>query len=457
MRWKYFAFAIGLSCFVLGASSPAEMKVACERNRPEEASPEFRFREVPPPAADDDGAKAKLWIAEGRRDPNSGDLESLVDGRVPSEEDEPRENFFFAAGTEGGRVVLDLGSAIEVREVRTYSWHPNARGPQVYKLYASGGTAEGFDERPGKGVDPAARGWRLLATVDTRPKEDRGGGQHGVRISESGGALGTYRYLLFDASRTEGDDPFGNTFYSEIDVVGPRAPAALAKPRERPEPIAVEAEGGKYRIEIDASETPDLAEWAKEELAPVVRVWYPKIAELLASEGFTAPARVRIAFRAGMGGVAATSGARIQCAASWYRANLKGEAKGSVVHELVHVVQQYGSARRARRDAAPPPGWLVEGIADYIRWFLYEPETRGAEVSRAMLPRVRYDAGYRVSANFIRWVTETYDREIVRKLNAALREGRYRAELWKDSTGRTLEELGDEWKKSLEKRLSAGG
>ena len=31
--------------------------------------------------------------------------------------------------------------------------------------------------------------------------------------------LGNYRYLLFDISATENDDPFGNTFYSEIDVV----------------------------------------------------------------------------------------------------------------------------------------------------------------------------------------------------------------------------------------------
>ena len=29
------------------------------------------------------------------------------------------------------------------------------------------------------------------------------------------------------------------------------------------------------------------------------------------------------------------------------RQNLNGEAKGAIVHELVHVVQQYGRARRA--------------------------------------------------------------------------------------------------------------
>lgn len=37
---------------------------------------------------------------------------------------------------------------------------------------------------------------------------------------------------------------------------------------------------------------------------------------------------------------------------------------GMVVHELTHLVQRY-----------PPgsPGWLVEGIADYIRAKYFEP------------------------------------------------------------------------------------
>ena len=34
-------------------------------------------------------------------------------------------------------------------------------------------------------------------------------------------ALGRYRYLLFDISRTESDDDYGNTFYGEIDVIAP--------------------------------------------------------------------------------------------------------------------------------------------------------------------------------------------------------------------------------------------
>jgi hypothetical protein len=27
------------------------------------------------------------------------------------------------------------------------------------------------------------------------------------------------------------------------------------------------------------------------------------------------------------------------------------------------------------------PGWLVEGIPDYIRWFQYEPQSHGADAS----------------------------------------------------------------------------
>jgi hypothetical protein len=99
------------------------------------------------------------------------------------------------------------------------------------------------------------------------------------------------------------------------------------------------------------------------------------------------------------------------------------------------------------------PGWLVEGIADYIRWFLYEPETHGADITRRNLSRARYDGSYRVTGNFLNWVTGKYDKNIVQKLNAAAREGRYTGDLWKKNTGRTVEELGEEWKKTLEKKL----
>src|SRR5258706_11488474 len=197
----------------------ADVKPIVEHNTGDQATPDFKFKTIPAPAKDDAAAKAKFTIVEGVKDDNGGDPDKLNDGKLPNEEDQPAENFFFNAGTEGGRLALDLGSAINIKQVNTYSWHPKTRGHQVYKLYATDGDAKDFSAAPKKGTDPEKAGWKLIASVDTRPHAAEGGGQYGVSIADAADALGKYRYLLFDMSRTESDDEFGNTFYSEIDVV----------------------------------------------------------------------------------------------------------------------------------------------------------------------------------------------------------------------------------------------
>ncbi len=457
MRLRSILVVAALAAIMLAAASQAEVKVTAERN--ESAGPDFKFKNAPPPSRSDAAGKAKLTIADGRRDRNGGDLEKLNDGKIPTEDDQPAENFFFAAGSEGGRLLLDLGAPTQIKQVNTYSWHPNTRGPQLYKLYAADAKADSFKPRPAPGADPVTSGYTLIATVDTRPKQGAGGGQYAVSISDPDGVIGTYRYLLFDISRTEADDPFGNTFFSEIDVVAPGDPVVAAAPAiEPPGEIRreiVEADGAKYRITIETTEAPDLTEWVRKELAPVVKQWYPKIVQMLPGDGYEAPASVTITFSASMRGVAATGGTRIRCAARWFRGQLQGEAKGAVVHELVHVVQNYGRARRTNPNATRTPGWLVEGIADYIRWFLYEPHTRGAEITERNIARARYDASYRISANFINWVVETRDRDIVRKLNAAAREGRYVEAMWKEYAGDGLQQLNTAWKADLQKKIAA--
>lgn len=180
---------------------------------------EFKFRSVPSPAKDDAGAKSKFVLVVGELDSNSADLSALTDGMVPTNEDQPAANVFFNAGGTGGRFRMDLGSVIEIAQVNTYSWHPNTRGPQVYLLYASDGSDSKFNAEPNGTTDPTTAGWKLLATVDTRPKQGQGGGQYGVSINDPNGALGKYRYLLFDIVATEMEDDWGNTFYSEVDVV----------------------------------------------------------------------------------------------------------------------------------------------------------------------------------------------------------------------------------------------
>jgi hypothetical protein len=445
---------------LVATNARSEDLVTVDRIDSADATPGFEFHQVPRPSRNDAAAKATFQIVDGRVDSNSGGLATLNDGKLPTEEDQPQANFFFAAGTRGGRLSADLGASAELREVNTYSWHPAERAPQVYRLYASDGQAALFNPAPKAGTDPETCGWKLLAKVDTRVGQANPdqGGQNGVRIAAPGDKnLGAFRYVLFDIAPTTDAGAFGQTFYSEIDLVTAQGPAPEPIPAPTPgEGQEILALDNGTKITIDTSETPGLREWTHQTLAPVVREWYPKLVQLLPSEGFTAPKKVTIAFKAGMSGVADTSGTYVRCAAPWFQANLKGEAVGSIVHELTHVVQQYGRVRR-QAGAERNPGWLVEGLTDYIRWYHYEPQSKGAEIGRRQLERARYDGSYRVTGNFLNWVIEHHDRDLIQKLNTAMREGRYREKLWQDITGQSVQDLGAAWKKDLEKKLGPAG
>ena len=203
----------------LSLTAHAQVRVTVDHNPNATSNSAFKFKSVPSPSKDDAAAKAAILLIEGAIDGNGADLSALIDGALPTEEDEPAKNFFFDAGTGGGRFRMDLGSVIEIAQVNTYSWHPNTRGPQVYKLWASDGTDPKFNATPKSNIDPATCGWKLITVVDTRSKEGSDGGQFGVSITDSHGSLGKFRYLLFDCYVTETADEYGNTFYSEVDVV----------------------------------------------------------------------------------------------------------------------------------------------------------------------------------------------------------------------------------------------
>jgi hypothetical protein len=161
---------------------------------------------------------------------------------------------------------------------------------------------------------------------------------------------------------------------------------------------------------------------------------------MLPSEGFVAPDQVTITFKKDYNGVAAAGGTRITCSVKYYKDH--PDDLGSIVHELTHVVQRY--PRRGTR-----PGWLVEGIADYIRFYNYEPVKARPNPNPA---RAKHTDSYRTTAHFLNWAQEKYDKQLVVKLNTDCREARYSEDLWKQYTGKTLEELGAEWKESLPKR-----
>lgn len=192
----------------------------------------------------------------------------------------------------------------------------------------------------------------------------------------------------------------------------------------------------KYPVEftVNASDAPELKDWA-ERAARVCERAYPMINDELSSDGFKPPHQVTMTLKRDYNGVAATAGTRITGSVRYFQAH--PDDIGAMVHETVHVVQRY----RTRNN----PGWLVEGIADYIRFFKHEPEKLG----RINPQRAKYNGSYRVSAAFLAYLTEKYDPHIVRKLNQMLREGEYREEVFKAWTGKTLPELDAEWRESL--------
>jgi hypothetical protein len=228
---------LGLSGFMVGcAASTGQVTTTVAHNSVDKSTPAFVFNNnVPSPVAVDSVPAAKFTIVDGEQDPAGADISAVHDGKLPTEEDQPEANFFFNAGTEGGRFSADLGSVIEIKQINTYSWHPDTRAPQLYKLYASDGASANFKADPKHDVDPTTVGWKLLASVDTRPKDIDVGGQYGVSITDTKGSLGKFRYLLFDVSRTEADDEFGNTFFSEINIIDTNGvPAPTTAPTTAP-------------------------------------------------------------------------------------------------------------------------------------------------------------------------------------------------------------------------------
>ncbi len=186
-----------------------------------------------------------------------------------------------------------------------------------------------------------------------------------------------------------------------------------------------------YPVEfvVDVTDAPELKDWA-DQVARTCERAYPMINDELASNGFRPPRLIRMKISKTYRGVAEASGNRILGSVDYFKGNQKDV--GAMVHETTHVVQSY---RRGKQ-----PGWLVEGISDYVRFFKYEPENLGRINPRT----AHHDSSYRVSAAFLAYLSAKYDRSIVRKLNAALREGRYDDGLFEQFTGKNLKALDDE-------------
>ena len=182
----------------------------------------------------------------------------------------------------------------------------------------------------------------------------------------------------------------------------------------------------------DFSQFPDLEAWARKAEQQMEAFW-PDTAAMLYSDRFITPNMVQVQYRSGpnVTPVAATGGGVMTVNVAWCRQH--PEDTGLTVHEMAHVVQA-GSAYN--------PVWLVEGIADYIRWIKFEPENYRPRLNPAT---ATYHDSYRTTATFLAWCELHYDSRLVTKLNHDVRFGTYANTRFKEYCGKDVDTLWAEF------------
>lgn len=175
------------------------------------------------------------------------------------------------------------------------------------------------------------------------------------------------------------------------------------------------------------SQDPKLDKTVKSRMVEAFFTVYPKLA---AEYNVNTRKEVTFFVDTAYTGVAEAANGRVRFSDDWLRLH-PGDID-VVTHEVMHIVQSYPNHSG--------PGWLTEGIADYVR-YRFGVDNRGGGWS---LPNYQsaqhYTNSYRITARFLDWV-ETKTPGVVKKLDAAMRSSTYSPGLWKELTGKNVDEL----------------
>ncbi len=200
-------------------------------------------------------------------------------------------------------------------------------------------------------------------------------------------------------------------------------------------PLAKTSHAEPPRFELDLAELGDdgqARDWGRH-AEGLAAAWYPILCRLLATDDWTPPRTIRLVMKKELAAPGVTSGDTIQVSSKWVAEH--PDDFGLVIHELTHVVQAYPN----RGDK---PGWLVEGIADYIRYWRFEPERPHSPPG----PQASYRDGYGTTGDFLAWLVHKHDHRIVHRLDSALRKGQFREAIFQETTGKDLDTLWNEYR-----------
>ncbi|MEU3567347.1 basic secretory protein-like protein [Kitasatospora sp. NPDC036755] len=193
---------------------------------------------------------------------------------------------------------------------------------------------------------------------------------------------------------------------------------------------------GRPTIDLDYSQAPDLGPWLEQQKKTVAD-YYPTISDLITKGAFKAPGYFKIIMDPALTQYPAyawrnpaTGNNEIHVNIGYTRNN-KGDT-GFLVHEAVHVAVWDNPTGR--------PGWLGEGLADWVRDYNFQPGTGAQHFGSD----TNYDSGYQATARFIDYVSKTYNKpDLAHFLNTT----NYSEQLWTQLTGKTAQQLWNEMPK----------
>ena len=197
----------------------------------------------------------------------------------------------------------------------------------------------------------------------------------------------------------------------------------------------------RINVEIDTTAAPDAQKWA-ERAKRRVEYWYPRVVEMLDGEEGLANIpddfKIRLVFKP-MDGVAYAAGREITVSSRYIKA--RPDDFGLVIHETTHVAQAYPRVREV---------WAMEGMTDWIRYFVTEPRSRNSW--RVNTERSKYTDSYGVTATFFEWLVENKDPEFIKKIHKVFRSRQSVEKFVVEEYGKTCQELWDEFIASQEEK-----
>ena len=107
-----------------------------------------------------------------------------------------------------------------------------------------------------------------------------------------------------------------------------------------------------------------------------------------------------------------------------------------VVHETMHHIQQGYQGN--------VPGWLVEGIADNVRYH-YGIDDPDSWTLQDYKPEHNFDGSYGITARFLLWIETHKNENFVKELDRALRNGINYNDFFRQSLGKSIEDTWSEY------------